>query len=309
MNIGTLEKVELREIWKHEQYDFSKWLAENISILQDVLGFSLTVEETEKRVGSFSIDILAKTDDDAYAIIENQLEKTDHDHLGKLITYTSNLDAKTAIWITKEVRDEHKKAIEWINKNTNSDISLYLIRVEAYRIGNSDPAPLFTVISSPNTLAKEIAKEKQEIDDRAKQRYTFWQSLEVLLDKQQDKLHQNTKLTHDKTFGASSGTPGIFYNYVIWKEESAIELSIQTGKKEKNNEIFDMLFQKKGEIEKDFGHSLIWEKAPNQIRSYIRFRQEECGWGVEKNRIEKQEFLIKEMRKLHNALQKQIQTI
>ena len=138
--IGKIERVNLRDIWKNEAYDFTNWLAENLDVLSEALGISLSLIETEKSVGTFNVDILAEDDEGNLIVIENQLEKTDHDHLGKLITYTTNIDAKKAIWITSEPRNAHITAISWLNEST--PIDFYLLKLEVVKIGNSEPAPI-----------------------------------------------------------------------------------------------------------------------------------------------------------------------
>ncbi len=133
MTISRLTKVPLRELWKHEAHNFTGWLAENLDFLSDTLGFKLTLDQKEIAAGTFSADIRAEDSQGNYVIIENQLEKTDHDHLGKLITYMSNLEAKTAIWMTSEPRPEHETAVHWLNETLPADTAFYLIKVEAFR--------------------------------------------------------------------------------------------------------------------------------------------------------------------------------
>jgi hypothetical protein len=150
MHISRLEPVPLRELWRNETLDFTTWLAENLDFLGETLGMDLSLVEREASAGSFSADILAEDGNGNPVIIENQLERTDHDHLGKLITYLSNLDAKTAFWITSEPRPEHEKAVHWLNEALPADTAFYLVKIEAYRIGDSPPAPLLTVVAGPS---------------------------------------------------------------------------------------------------------------------------------------------------------------
>ncbi|MCD6520442.1 MAG: DUF4268 domain-containing protein, partial [Anaerolineae bacterium] len=145
--LGKLEKVPLRTIWRNEAYDFTAWLADNLDFLGEAVGLEISFTEREKAVGSFSVDILAEDSDGNVVVIENQLERTDHDHLGKLITYLSNLDAKAAIWISSDPRPEHEAAIHWLNEMLPADTAFYLLKLEAYRIGDSLPAPLLTVVA------------------------------------------------------------------------------------------------------------------------------------------------------------------
>lgn len=135
--IGRIEKIPLAEVWKKEARDFTPWLFENIEVLGEELDIGLKAMEREKSIGWFSADIVAEDESGRTVLVENQLERTNHDHLGKILTYVSNLDAKIAIWISSEPRPEHERAIEWLNE-TGMDVSFYLVKIEAYRIGNSE---------------------------------------------------------------------------------------------------------------------------------------------------------------------------
>ena len=150
MNIARLETVPLRELWKHEAHGFTHWLADNLDYLGDALGVNFTLIEREASGDmSFAADLLVEDQDGNHYVIENQLEKTDHDHLGKIITYMSNLDAKLAVWITSEPRPEHETAVHWLNEILPANSSVYLVKLEAYRIGESAPAPLFSIVAGP----------------------------------------------------------------------------------------------------------------------------------------------------------------
>jgi hypothetical protein len=159
MKLGKLQEIDIKKVWQHEQYDFSQWLAneENIQELGNTLNLSLTDVETEKFVGKYRCDILCKDEiTGKVVLIENQLEPTDHDHLGKIITYASGLDASVVVWIVSSARQEHASAIEWLNKHTDDDLAFFLIEVHAYKIGNSEPAPQFKIIEQPNDFVKTV---------------------------------------------------------------------------------------------------------------------------------------------------------
>ncbi len=170
MKIGKLQLVPLREVWKKEQFDFSKWMSENLESLSDALDFNLELIETEKKVddSDYSIDILCTNDEGQTVIIENQLEKSDHKHLGQILTYTINMNAAVAVWITKETRQEHINVVNWLNEF--SDKRFYLIKIEAYKIDNSDPAPFFSVICRPTEESKKIGTNKKEIHEDLEER-------------------------------------------------------------------------------------------------------------------------------------------
>ena len=155
--LGTITKVDLRDIWKSEPRNFSKWLAsdEGLMLLSDAVDMTLELKETESSVGSFSVDIYAvDTASGSKVIIENQLEDTDHGHLGKIITYAAGKDAQAVIWVVKHARDEHRQAIEWLNGHTDDEVAFFLVEIEVWRIGDSLPAPVFNVVERPNEWAR-----------------------------------------------------------------------------------------------------------------------------------------------------------
>lgn len=180
--LGKLEKVPLREVWPHEALDFTQWLAEeeNLKQLGDACSIDLEFVGREQAVGPFSVDIVAKeAGSDRRIIIENQLEDTDHDHLGKVITYVAGQDAGIAIWIVARARDPHKKAIEWLNEQTDDQHSFFLVEVEAWRIGDSKVAPTFNVVQSPNYWAL-AEKKKDGLGDTALVQLEYWQAYREL---------------------------------------------------------------------------------------------------------------------------------
>jgi hypothetical protein len=165
-NIGKLTKVDLREIWNNEEHDFSSWLAqeENLVQLSDEIGIPIRLLEKEAGVGKYSLDILAEEEGTGRKIvIENQLEKTNHDHLGKIITYAAGRDASIVIWVFKDITEEHRSAIDWLNENTGEDRLFFAMRIEAWRINNSDPAPKFHVVCKPNEWAKVVKHSSERL--------------------------------------------------------------------------------------------------------------------------------------------------
>lgn len=160
VNLGTLTEIsDLREVWSHEAHDFTPWLAKNINILSETIGIDISIEDTEASVGDFNVDIFAvDADTGKKIIIENQLEETDHDHLGKLITYASGKAADLVIWLVRKARPEHRAAIEWLNNHTAEGVGFILCEIKVFRIGNSEPAPKFEIIEQPNDWVKEMRR-------------------------------------------------------------------------------------------------------------------------------------------------------
>lgn len=158
-SLGNLTTVNLRDVWAHEAHDFTTWLAEeeNLALLGDSIGIEMELIETESSVGSFNADIYAvEVGSGRKIVIENQLEDTNHDHLGKIITYAAGKGAEVVIWVVAHARDEHKQAIEWLNEHTDNDFGFFLVEIEVWRIGESDPAPRFNIVERPNDWAKLV---------------------------------------------------------------------------------------------------------------------------------------------------------
>ena len=290
--ISKLQRVPLRDVWKDEARDFTRWLEENIDILEEVIDLRLTNVEREKRAGSFNVDLLAEDAAGNPVIIENQLEKSDHDHLGKLITYAVAFDARAAIWITAEPRPEHIKAISWLNESYAT--SFYLLKLEAVRIDDSPPAPLLTLIVGPSEESEEVGEAKKDWAERDKLRYQFWDQL-LERARQKTELHANISPNPYSWIGTSAGVRGLSFNYTVRQHEAVAELYIDRGKgaEEENKQIFDRLFAAKEEIETAFGEPLEWRKLEGRRACRIQktlkggYRDREEKWPkIHENLIE-----------------------
>lgn len=280
--IGKIKRVSLREVWPHEAKDFTKWLEDNPDSLSEIIGVRLSNIEREKNAGDFSVDLVAE-DENGVVIIENQLEKSNHDHLGKILTYLTSLGAKTAIWIVSEARPEHIKAISWLNESNAA--SFYLIKVEAIQIEDSKPAPLLTLIVGPSEESRAIGGQKKDMAERYEIRHRFWsQMLDYAATK--TKLHANISPTQHNWLGTGSGIRGLSYNYAITQHEGYVELYIDRGKDfdEENLSIFKQLLSSKSEVEKEFGGPLEWQELEGRRACRIRFTVKEGGYRDEEDK-------------------------
>ncbi len=261
-SLSKLVKVNLRDIFENETQSFSTWLSqkENLDLLGDEIGIDINFLQSEASVGKFKVDILAEeTDSDNKIVIENQLESTNHDHLGKIITYASGYDAKIIIWIVKEVRNEHKKAIEWLNEHTVENISFFLIKIELWQIEKSEPAPKFEVIVRPNEWVKAIKtnSSNRELSNTRLQHLDFW-----------DKF-KNYLLEKDVNTRLRATSPQSWYHISIGFSELHIAINLDSQKKiivcglyiSKNKDLYHFLLKKKDKIEKEIGESIEWIDA------------------------------------------------
>jgi hypothetical protein len=271
--IGKLEIVSVRELWQHEEYDFSAWLEQNLDRLSDAVGIQLFEPQREMLAGNFQCDIVTTNLAGDRVIIENQLEQTNHDHLGKLLTYVANLEAKTAIWIATSQRAEHISAVQWLNENSPDDVTFYMVKLTAYKMkGSNLAAPLFTVIVGPSAEAKSFGRQKKELAERHVNRLRFWKQLLVVAEQQGLQIQAQRSPTKNLylTTGAGSES-GIGFTYLIWFGSSGVELYINTGDNSRNEEIFSSLRLRKENIETSFGQPLIWDEMKDNRACRIRF--------------------------------------
>jgi hypothetical protein len=223
--LGILKTVPLRSIWTHEALDFTRWLAkdENISLLADELDIDIENIKPEESAGRYSVDILAdEVNTKRKVIIENQLETTDHKHLGQILTYASAHDASIIIWIVKDYNEEHKQAIDWFNRNMPEEISFFLVQIELWQIGNSEPAPKFNIVCQPNNWAKTIkaaaTQEKGNPSELKLLQQRFWESLKEYANGRESKTTLNFGRTprpqhwYDISFGTSKATIALTFN-------------------------------------------------------------------------------------------------
>jgi len=274
MNIGTLSKVkDIRELWKGEASDFTPWLAQenNISKLSDIINVELQVVQQEKDVGPFRADILCKsTLDNHNVLIENQLERTDHSHLGQILTYAAGLDAVTIIWIAKHFTEEHRAAIDWLNNITDEDFNFFGIEIEAYRIDNSLPAPFFQVVSKPNNWSKTVksSSSEQGLTETKALNLEYWQAMKLYFEEKDSFLkHQKPQPQHWTSFALGrsnfsiSAVVGFYYGY------TKVEFNINTNNsKEHFNYLKNKYYHDSVSV---FGENISWQELPDHKLSKV----------------------------------------
>lgn len=268
-DLGKLKKVELREVWKHEALSFSKWLSkdENLEQLSTEIGVAIKLLKTEAEIGGFKVDILAEEEGSGKKIIiENQLEITDHDHLGKLITYAAGAEASIIIWIFQDIRDEHRRAIDWLNEHMSEDVDgIFAVQMELWQIGDSKPAPKFQIVCKPNNWAKiaRTSVEQSRLTPTKIYQLEFWNSFKEYAGS------KNLSLNLTKTY------PQHWYTFSIGSSSCHVALTINTRAKElgcelyipDDKELFDFLVEKKESIEKELGFKLDWMRLPEDTKA------------------------------------------
>ncbi len=257
----------MRKTWFDEARDFTPWLArpENLSVLSEYLGMGedgLELESVEKFVGPYRADILCKsTSNGEWILIENQLERTDHNHLGQLIVYAAGLEAKTIIWISKQVSPEHKAAMEWLNQISDGGPSFFALEIELWRIGGSELAPRFNVVVSPNDWTRSAATAKKgletnELSELRQKQLRYWQEFEGLIAKSGGAIRP-VKAQPQIWVSHGIGKTGVSLNASLSFRENWVRAEIYLGGRTAQT-FFDQLIEEREDIESEFGVPLDW---------------------------------------------------
>ena len=276
--LGRIEKIDdLREAWPHEANDFTPWLAEHISELGEALELELELQDQEAPVGSFSLDLLARESvANNTVIIENQLELTDHDHLGKLLTYAGGYDANVVVWVAKNFKDEHREAIDWLNRHTNEDAKFFGVAVELWKIGDSLPAPHFNVVAAPNEWQRETKRNAQDAkkSERNLRYQAFFQKLADAL--RGRGLTNARKALAVGWFSFSAGHGGrVQYGAAFGGGNTTrVEFYICHTDQEWNKDLFDRLEEQKEAIETELSESLVWQRLDHRTASRISVQRQ-----------------------------------
>ena len=274
--LKALTRVSLREIWQYEAHSFTPWLAQKESLTQlgEAVGLNLSLEVREKNVGPFKADLLCKDDDtDRWVLIENQLEKTDHTHLGQIITYASGLEAVTVVWLAEKFTEEHRAALDWLNEVTNGKVSFLGVEVEVWRIGDSAPAVHFNVVSKPNDWSKRVSDAADsimdgELGETKQKQLEFWTALRVYWLESKSSINPQKPLPqHWTTYAIGRSGANIAAAVHLSKQLITVILSLTSNAAKKE---FKLLFQQREAIEREVGASLVWDELPEGKESRIK---------------------------------------
>lgn len=272
--LGKLEPVDVRKIWASESQDFTPWLLANADRLSEALGIDLELEQAEHPVGPFKLDLVGRDlTNDAVLMVENQLEITDHNHLGQVLTYAAGTGASTVVWIATTFREEHRQALSWLNEETSSDTHFFGIELQAVRIGGSDPAPLLNVVAQPNDWQKQVktATEAGSLSGKAQYYVDFWRKYLARIVAERPGWTQRkadvavTTNWLDMPSPVSGSRISCSFGWSGLKHE----LYIDSGDPYANSELLAVLEDQKDLLEAEYGRPLQFEALEGKIACRI----------------------------------------
>jgi len=271
--LGRLERVDPRAYWQHEALDFTPWLAapENLALLGDTIQLELELVSVERDVGAYRADIVCRdTSNDSLVLIENQLEATDHSHLGQILTYAAGLNAVTVVWVATRFTDEHRAALEWLNAISGVGINFFGLEVELWRIGASSPAPKFNIACAPNNWSKQTSL-RSGTSELGQIQTEYWTAFNERLVASKFRLRPRTARAQNYMHFAL-GREGVRLRVDRNNQVQAIQVRIEM-RNDNAKELFRALQAEKDEIEAELGHQLVWEELPDALVSLISLRK------------------------------------
>jgi len=310
--MGRLERVDLRTIWNSEPGDFTPWLAEesSLKLLGETIGIDLELEAQEKDVGPFRADILCKnTISNEWVLIENQLEKTDHTHLGQLMTYAAGLNTVTIVWIALRFTDEHRAALDWLNGITEDRFSFFGLEIEAWRIGESPIAPKFSVVCKPNDWTKSVHTSVAggELTETRQLQQHYWATLsQYLVDSKSaiksQKAHPNSSA--DFALGRTNLFLRAFANMQAQRISVTVVCNGPDGKA-----FFHLLKRDQMAIESELDFQIVWNELPGIDQSRIEIRNENADPRNQDDWMNQHKWMAERLEALHGVFSSRVKKL
>lgn len=273
-SLGRLRSVPPRDVWPHEAHNFTPWLLKNVDVLGDLLGMELELEVAEHPVGGFSLDLLGRDQsDDSVVIVENQLDQSDHVHLGQILTYAAGTSPATIVWITTGFRPEHRAALDWLNEHTDPSTRFFGVEIEVVQIGNSVPAPNFKLVAQPNDWGKQVkaATGAGAVTERSQRYWKFWeQFLNRVVNEHPGWIKTKTPKPNPWSwYDLSTGTGGVVYSSAFTRKDLRIQLYFGSSDASVNLSRFKTIHTMKGQFEQALGEPAVWDDKPGKKAAAI----------------------------------------
>jgi hypothetical protein len=304
-SLGRLTVLAPREVWAHEAHHFTPWLLENVDVLSDVLGMDLSLDVAEHPVGGFSLDLMG-TDvtTGRTVIVENQLEGSDHTHLGQILTYAAGTDPTTIVWVAASFRPEHRAAIDWLNARTDEDTRFFGVEIGVVRIGDSEPAPSFKLIAQPNDWEKTVRTATKDAEATGKQVLyrAFWNSWIELMRDQRPHWSRATRAPRDSWFSLTTGSAGTRYYTSFTRRGLSSELVFESPDADINTSRFEMLQATREPLETAYGGVLEWQSLPERKSTRVAEYRADADVAHEQQWDDYLRWLLDRQTRLRSAL-------
>ena len=319
MQLGRLERQDLRTVWANEASGFTPWLAqaENLGILGQTLGLSLELEAQEQAVGPFRADILCRDlgseEAEHWVLIENQLERTDHSHLGQLLTYASGLEAVTIVWVAARFTEEHRSTLDWLNRITDERFRFFGVEVELWRIGNSQAAPKFNVVAKPNHWSHAVkdaarAIDRAELSDIRLLQHDYWAGLNEVLDQTKGPVAGNRMPRPKARARFPIGRQDFRLVATMFRLDHRIRAGLHiTGDEAKH--LFRLLQHEHQAIEQKIGYLLQWEELPDQQDCRIAVYQDNADPENQPDWPRQHDWLAQRLNELHRVFAPRVRAL
>ena len=299
MKLGELKRIDLRVGWQHEESDFTPWMAKRIDLLAETLGLEddLEVESREEPIGRYRADLVCSSQA-GKVLVENQLDETDHSHLGQVLAYAAGVEATVVVWVAASFTEEHRAAIDWLNSITDG-IDFFGLEIELWQIGDSDPAPKFNVVSKPNNWSRSVATLAREVTPLGQMQLEYWTKFRDVLSASNGSAGAS-KPAPRHWFSVPVGRGGFNLSAIADTKGGRIraEMYIQIG-----NSIgyFEALRRDSADIESELGFGLDWQPLPGKKACRIAITEDldpkdEATWS------EQHRWLADHLNRMHEVL-------
>lgn len=303
--LGRLTPVAPRDVWPHEAQHFTPWLLNNVDVLSDLLGMDLALDVAEHPVGGFSLDLMGRDETTGeVVIVENQLEISDHTHLGQILTYAAGTDATAIVWVAASFRPEHRAALDWLNARTDEDTRFFGVELGVVRIGLSEPAPSFRLVAQPNDWEKTVRAATTQVEASGKQVLyrAFWTRWIEALRSERPQWSRATRAPRDSWFSTTTGVSGITFYTSFTKRGLSSELVFESPNASVNTARFDALLAHRQDLEAAYGHQLDWQSLPSRKATRVAEYLEEADVSIEDDWEHYLDWMLDRQTRLRNAL-------
>lgn len=275
-DLSRLKVIPVREVWKHEAHDFTQWMLDNADVLADVLSMDLELEAAEHPVGGFSLDLIGREVVTGHVVIvENQLERSDHTHLGQILTYAGGTNPQTIVWCAPAFTDPHRAAIDWLNEHTDEDTRFFAVEVAAVQIDDSRPAPMFRLVAQPNDWAKQVHTETSAGPSKRGVAYmAFWTDLLVRIHEIHPEWTRSTAGSKDSWITLPYGSSNTWYGFVFGQLGPRVELYFGSVDADANLAAFNAVAKYAEQITADAGIQVAFDAMPEKKACRIHITRE-----------------------------------